>query len=106
MRHVYLRPVRLRDQPVSRHRHSRDRGRVTGEALLPGSEVERAWIGREHDELRKRHPGAVRDVGGGLKCRWPIAWQPKDERAEHIDAMLAESAQARDQRLATSLNPL
>ena len=79
---------------------------VLTETLLPGREVDRAGIGSEHHELRKRQPRAISNVGRGRERGRAIAREPEDERAEDMHAMIAECAQARDQCLANVVEAL
>ena len=82
---------------------------LPGARLLafPPLEIDRARERREHDELRERDARASRASAAVASnvCR-PIARQPEDERAEHVDAVLAERAQAFDERVARELKSL
>src|SRR5918995_3332330 len=91
---------------MARDRDAGNAGGVLTETLLPGREVDRAGIGSEHHELRKRQPRAISNVGRGCERGWAIARKPEDERAEDMHAMIAECAQARDQCLANVVEAL
>ena len=59
------------------------------------SKVDRAGKRRQHDELREGDVGALRQLRGGLEGLGPVRRQPEDERAEDVDAVLAERLQPR-----------
>ena len=87
MRGVDLRPQRLRNQPVARQRCPVDSRRVLLHLLLPGGEVGRAGIRREHHELREGDARLLRHLRrwrrtcvprslGSPKMNEPSTWTP------------------------------
>jgi len=82
---VHFGTLGLWDQPVARDRDAGNAGGVLTETLLPGREVDRAGIGSEHHELRKRQPRAISKVGRGRERGGAIARKPEDERAEDLN---------------------
>src|SRR5829696_2813495 len=100
MRGVYLRTLRLRDQPVPGDGNVTHPGHVCAETLLPGREIHRAWIRRQHDELSERYTCPFGYLGGRTEGGRAVARQAENERAEHMHPVLAERLQLVHQRLA------
>jgi hypothetical protein len=100
MRNVHLRTLVLRDQPVTRDGHSAHVRRLAAETLLPRFKINGARIRRQHDELRERELRPIRDVDGRLERGRTIARESEDEGTKDMNAVLAERAETRDQRLA------
>ena len=68
-------------------------GNFVAEALLPLLEIERAGERRQHDELREGDIRALGERRRGVERRRRIGRQPEDERAEHVNAVVAERLQ-------------
>ena len=105
MRRIQLGPIVLRDEPVARDRNAVDHAFRGSPVVLPLLEVDRARERRQQDELRERDVRAFREatVASNVSA---VARQPEDERAEDVDAVLAERPQPLDQFLAARLKPL
>src|SRR5690606_21269000 len=99
VRGIYLRTSVLWDQPVTRDRYSADVRGIRSETLLPGFKIHGTRIWGQHDKLREGELGAIRDVDGRLERGRAIARESEDEGTKDVHAMLAERAQARDQRI-------
>ena len=98
MRHVDLRPQRLRNQPVARQRNAVDPRRIALHRLFPRGEIDRAGNGVSITNCANVTSGALGQRRGRVERVRPVARQPEDERAEHVHAVLLERAQPLDQR--------
>ena len=98
--------MRLRNQPVPRHRDAVTRRRLGIDVFSHVVEIQRPRERRQHDELRERQIGAFGERCRGVECVGAIARQAEDERAEHVDAVLAERPQPLDQRVADGVEIL
>ena len=100
MRGIDFGPERGWNQPVASEGNPRNARWIVLHGLLPAREVHRAGIGREHHKLGKRELGLFGHRGRGTEGLGTITGQTKDERAEHVYAVLAEGAKTLDQTFA------
>ena len=96
---MHLRTLVLWDQPVTRDGYSANVRGVAPETLLPGLKINVPGVRRQHHELRD-DSRPIRDVNSCLERGRSVARESEDERTKDVHAMIAERAQARDQRLA------
>src|SRR4051812_2239876 len=90
---VELRALRLRNEPASRKRNARNHWWIGSQRFFPAREVHCTGIWTEGHKLRKRHLCHVSQCRRGFEGFRPVAWQPEDERTEHVNAALAKDSQ-------------